>query len=328
MSITGISPQFGRQVIDIHGNYASRPYSEKEQDLSIPRIENTLRQTSPYHQVDSLVISSLDALKPPNHAPGLPAIENELVGNWNLLRATFSNPGFKPILAAQPGHGHVANLQQVLEMAKQYGKQFYGIQFYPAYNNISPADAKYDPYMQLAEAYQLPVVIHTAPRIGNPEQIAQLAKRHPNVPIVMYHTNHSYMAEQQLPDFHFKSDKAQAKFVRGFQAALYQEAVDTVKDIPNIYLECSWMPPKLVADVTKEIGADRMLFGSDMPLGRPGITSLGEAPIYTQRINDLEAALKKEGFSEEDLNKIFFTNAKQLFLSHTNNLPKLNNLYG
>lgn len=112
--------------------------------------------------------------------------------------------------------------------------------------SVHADDARLDPIMARAAALGIPVLHHAwykatgyAFNESTPAQIAVLARRHPDVPIIMAHLGGG-----------------------GWRG------VQDVKDCPNVVVDTSGAQPQagLVEYAARELGADRVVFGSDWPI--------------------------------------------------------------
>ncbi|MEW5853559.1 MAG: amidohydrolase family protein, partial [Myxococcota bacterium] len=121
---------------------------------------------------------------------------------------------------------------------------FQGIKLHPVGDSF-PADAAYvDPYLDLAEKYRVPVVIHTEEQSGaspadaaSPARVATLALRHPGVLVVMFHMDIAACDRTNV--------------IRHAQRA------------PNILVETSWSNARQVRLAMCSLGAHRVMFGTD-----------------------------------------------------------------
>lgn len=118
------------------------------------------------------------------------------------------------------------------------------------------------------------MMIHSDPSLyTTPWQIGLLAMDFPDIPVVMPHM--------------------------GFVDVIYNDAaINMAKRAPNIYLEtCGVSAEGKVAQAVKEIGAHRVLYGSDMPFLDPAFDM---------------ARIEYAKISEEDKRLIMGKNAKKL----------------
>ena len=116
---------------------------------------------------------------------------------------------------------------------------------------VNARDERMERVMSGAIAYKLPVFFHAwykateyAYNESNPSDIRQLALRYPEATIVMLHLN--------------------GGGVRGVQ---------DIADLPNVWVDTSGSQPDagFVEYAVDQLGADRILFGSDMPIRDYGV---------------------------------------------------------
>ena len=55
---------------------------------------------------------------------------------------------------------------------------------------------------------------------------------------------------------------------------LYEDAILVAKWFENIILETSFRDPRDIARAVRKVGADRVIYGSDMPFGIPEVEML------------------------------------------------------
>ena len=78
-----------------------------------------------------------------------------------------------------------------------------GLKFYPGYNTVSLNDPRHDPYFDLAEQFDVPVVIHTGELSGSrgllkfshPLTVDEVAVRFPHVRFVMAHYGNPWIVD-------------------------------------------------------------------------------------------------------------------------------------
>jgi predicted TIM-barrel fold metal-dependent hydrolase len=97
--------------------------------------------------------------------------------------------------------------------------------------------------MRKAQELEIPVTIHSAGSPAHPLEIGVLAEAFPDVPVIMDHMGY-----------------------RNYVGA----AIAAAKRAPNLYLmTTAVMEPHYIRDAVREIGAHRVLFGSNGPAVRP-----------------------------------------------------------
>ena len=169
-----------------------------------------------------------------------------------------------------------------------------GLKLYPGYNTVSLNDPRHDPYYELAEAFDVPVVIHTGELAGNagllkyshPLNVDELAVRFPRVRFVMAHCGNPWITD----------------------------AVAVAAKNPNVFLDLSGLAEGNICADSFMIrfrghlehirnwliyldNWDKVMYGSDWPLVN--------IPAYLEVIRRL--------VPEEYHEKVFFGNACRVF---------------
>lgn len=121
---------------------------------------------------------------------------------------------------------------------------FVGLKLHPYGHACPPAAKDADKVFRAAEDFKLPLIIHTG--LGVPYALPSLiiprAKQFPRVKIVMAHSG----------------------------AYIYTaEAFVVAAECPNVYLETSWCGAHRIYDLIDQFGAERVMFGSDIPQNIP-----------------------------------------------------------
>jgi predicted TIM-barrel fold metal-dependent hydrolase len=165
------------------------------------------------------------------------AVDN-LEGNNTVLQAARHYPDrFYPFATANPWYGARA----LAELRRAVGEGARGIKLHPPLQGFMLCDDLVFPVIELAGEFGIPVFIHTGtPAYSQPTQLAELAQRYPEVPLIMGHMGST--------DFKF-------------------EAIPSALMSPNIYLDTSWILPALLTQDVQTVGAERVLFSSDSPIG-------------------------------------------------------------
>jgi len=165
--------------------------------------------------------------------------EGEDANGQAALDLAKSNPRVIPLLWVTPSAGEGASRAEVWLQ----DHPFAGLKFHPQHDDL-PADSELmDPYLELAARYGVPVVIHTAgddPSLAS--RVGALAARHPQVQVVLYHTG-------------LGTD--------------HDEAIEVVRSCANCWAETSWMDLASSLDAIERLGAERVLFGTDMTIDGP-----------------------------------------------------------
>jgi hypothetical protein len=164
------------------------------------------------------------------------------------------NRGLHEALAAFPERGRFVpcayinpNLYDAVEeletAVESYG--FRGMKLMPTIHRYNVDSEVTRPVMEKARDLGIPVTIHSSGDGGYPPLISRLADEHPEVPIIMDHSGYRY-----------------------FQG----EAIEAGKLHDNIYYGLSLVAePAYIDRIAGEVGADRLIFGSNAAGGIPRI---------------------------------------------------------
>jgi len=166
-----------------------------------------------------------------------------------------------------PHQGEKA-LKQIDQAIVKWG--FKGIKMHPLLDSYLPDQDVVHPVMERARKYRIPVLFHCGhPPWSLPWHFSSLADRFPDVTVILGHMGHGHIV-----------------YING--------AIDVAKKHDNIYLETSGMPMhSKIKEAVKVLGADRVLYGSDMPFGHPAYEIL---------------KVRVSGISEEDLRLVLREN--------------------
>ena len=114
-----------------------------------------------------------------------------------------------------------------------------GLKLHPWVQHFSCTDSVLDPLFEEITRREIPVLIHTGYDIfSGPLGVADLARRYPKVPIIMGHSG---------------------------CCGLWYDAIKAAKRRENLYLETSGNLSIAIEKMVENVGAGRVLFGSDMP---------------------------------------------------------------
>lgn len=274
------SPRSGvwsaHRVIDIHAHIGSY----KGYDLSTP----TLLLNMEHYGIRLALISNIDGAE----LPGITLNLDEKKANEATAAHIRRYPGqLRGLVWTRPQDGSPANVEPFLRDSIATGpspRVFVGMKLHPDMNHFSADDGRVDGYLRLCEKYGIPAVFHS----GNddtsnaaPQKIYAAARRHPAVPIILYHMG-------------FLGPHASA--IAAVKQALRQGDA-------QLYLETAQADPAEVLRAIKELGSDRVLFGTDA-------TYYGKE--HYQHYETLVTRLQEE-LAAEDFVKVMRGNAERLF---------------
>ncbi len=153
-----------------------------------------------------------------------------------------------------------------------------GLKVHPDISGVAFHSQKLTPYLEMADRYSLPVLIHTQDTDNSKvEYVCQMAEKYPDVAFILGHMNLSGTKDI---------------------------AIRAMQEHPNIYGDTAWV---YYADVVRacDLGLeDRLLFGTDSPIG--GKDTYGDPSFYTDYYSN-------PSLPREVMDKIMHRNAQKLF---------------
>ena len=143
-----------------------------------------------------------------------------------LVGYAWVNPKF--------GEGAIREARKCIE---EYGLK--GFKLHPNFDSFSPLDEKLVfPVMELASEWKLPVLFHSGDYpVSAPMVFLPLAERFPAVNIILAHIGYQLVAD----------------------------AIFVAQRAHNVFLDTAENTPIAVTQAVKQIGADRVIYGSDTP---------------------------------------------------------------
>lgn len=159
------------------------------------------------------------------------------------------------------------------------------LKVHPTLSNVSFSDEKMYPYFELAQKYNLPIIVHTAnDKVANPLRVYEMACRYPNLIFIMAHMG-------------LETDN--------------KLAVDLMGKAPNLYADTAWVPIETTLEIIRKYGSERVVFGSDNPID--GLDTYfcnpkGEPSLYRLYFGELKEMISHEDYAnlmEQTASKIF-----------------------
>jgi predicted TIM-barrel fold metal-dependent hydrolase len=204
-------------IIDAHCHIGP-----KEEEFSIRNLLTKMDDSN----VDKAIVCPLDRY--------IAAFNRE--GNEYILEAVEGCPerliGFASI---NPWFGKKA----VEELRRAIESGLSGLKLNPFRQGFHLSDPLAYPLIETCGELGVPVYFHTGtPISAMPHQLANLARRFPNVNFLMGHSGHTDLVRDAI------------------SAALRSE---------NIFLETSFVYVAIINQALEKIGSERIIFGSDMP---------------------------------------------------------------
>lgn len=288
MKIKSVSfaPSFtsDRRKIDVQGHigYMYDNVHHKNSTFTVQNIIDTVE----INGVKKVLTSSISGLNPKESE--FYQSETDCANEILKIRGN-GKVGIYPLISCQPGIStDTAEIEKLLDNG-----EFYGMKFHPSNTQKAIKDnfEIYSKYLSVAEKRGLPCVFHSVTDgFSDPIQIIRLAEQHPKVPVVLYHVDLASSAEQMT-----KTIDAISNSVKSGKS--------------NLFVDISWLNESGIKQVLQKIGADRVLFGTDTP-----IAEMGDSKKYEQ-FTDMVENIVKETCGEETVDKVFYTNAENLFFN-------------
>lgn len=265
-------------------------------------------------EVEKVLLSNLACLDISNGKP--PA--DELKGNQELIDSCKGFSKLKPLVVCQPEWGSAKNIETILQDNPQ---NVYGFKLHPRQTGAG-LHPNYEAYLKLAEKYNMPCVFHSG-AVGtgsDPNLIYKLAQKTPKVPVVLYHM--SLAPAGKVADLSseekYKRDLfgQEDKYIWDVREKWNNDGIDVVsralkaKDA-NLYLEISWVKPETVVHAIKQVGEDRVIFGTDAPLGE-----FINKSNYANHVAKIKSAIQNSfepHRAEEIIDKVFYKNTQEIF---------------
>jgi len=263
----------GTDIIDVHAHIGNfRGY-----DLSL----NNLLQNMQRYEIKLALISNIDAAQ----LSGITPNKSEAEANEETAIAVRNNSErLRGLVWVRPNDGSPQVIEKFLTQKLPDGNPvFVGMKFHPEMNYFKADDEKVDAYLNLCAKYQIPAVFHCGRSGSNssPERIYNVAKRHPDVAIVLYHMG-----------------------AFGPHESAIQIAEQALKNKDaKLYLETSQVDPDSVLKAIRTLGSDHVMFRTDACYyGKNHYAS------YAKLMEVLKSELGKE-----DYENVLSENAKRIF---------------
>jgi len=177
----------------------------------------------------------------PSHTFGSNLDENYERSNKHVAEAVRTFPDrLIDFARVDPRYGQRA-LDELKRCVEEYGAC--GLKLHPNWECIRPSNVRLlGPLLDYLSAHKMPLIIYTGYELtAEPAQSLVLAKAYPDVPVLLSHL--------------------------GFRLAT--DSLIIAQESPNIYLEVSGVGSGVVNRAIKQVGAERVLFGSDVPYSIP-----------------------------------------------------------
>lgn len=162
------------------------------------------------------------------------------------------NPGFIGGICINPlALGPEETVEEMERCARDLG--FQAVKLHPASHATSPLSKWADLLFETAARLGLAFMVHTGwgGTFTLPALLIPRAQQYPDMPIILAHA--------------------------GYSANAGSEAIVAAQQCSNIYLETSWCWAGDIRNMVQQVGADRVMMGTDLPENVPAVLAIYES---------------------------------------------------
>ncbi|MBQ3512206.1 MAG: amidohydrolase family protein [Lachnospiraceae bacterium] len=244
-----------------------------------------LQEMEKYH-VDYCIVSNGDSAEFDHELNPLPK-EFQVSQKDSFLRTiqfARRNPGKIGIMPwIKPAtEGMDEELEQLIRENRDIVK---GIKVHPFHSNTFFHSDRMEPYIELAQKYELPVMSHTGGcEAADAKYVYEMALKYPKVNFIMAHMG-------------LGTDN--------------KDAINLMEKADNLYADTAWVPVSSTIEIIKRFGSKRIFFGSDSPID--GVDTYyfnreGKPSMYREYFHGLEEVIGTEAYKD-----LMYRNAMEFF---------------
>ena len=244
-----------------------------------------LQEMEKYH-VDYCIVSNGDSAEFGHDLKPLPE-EFQMSQTESFLRAirfARKNPGKIGVMPwIKPAtEGMNEELEQLIRENRDIVK---GIKVHPFHSNTFFHSERMEPYVELAQKYELPVMSHTGGcEAADAKYVYEMALKYPKVNFILAHMG-------------LGTDN--------------KEAINFMEKAENLYADTAWVPVTSTIEIIKRFGSKRIFFGSDSPID--GVDTYyynreGQPSMYREYFDGLEDVIGTEAYQD-----LMYQNAIEFF---------------
>ena len=168
--------------------------------------------------------------------------------------------------------------KELIAYIKRHRKDIVGMKFHPYEEHLPIDDPKLKAWLDLAVEFDFPVLVHTAiDEYSSIRHLERICLAYPGLKFCAAHmelcTDNAYCLE-------------------------------TMKRCPNMYADCAWVPLAHAKAVLREVGIERIMFGTDNPID--GLDTLAN-PMYREYFDP------NNGLTSKEREHLFYSNAKAFY---------------
>ncbi len=265
-------------IIDSHVHFGS--------SLGFSMPQKDVLTAMERYNISKAIVSNVSAVEFDAEHNLIP--ENEQVSMLLAAKETidFAKANPEMIFAAIWVKPHLEQPSSELEyLLKSHTHFVKAIKIHPFYSALPFDSPQVEPYIELAEILELPVIIHTAKDgFSECKRVYNMAKKYPHTKFIMAHLE-------------LGTDN--------------EEAIDLCAKLPNLFGDTAWVPFEKAIKFVKKAGSEKLMFGSDMPID--GIDTyaknkVGQRSMYQDYFHELEKRIPTSSFEN-----IMWKNAEKFF---------------
>lgn len=202
------------------------------------------------------------------------------IPNDFIIHLANNDSKYIPIVNIEPQESSQKTFKHYLDLGAK------GLKIHAASDGLDAFSRHYLNLLEVANEYRLPVIIHTGclnispiykdPDMGHAEHFESWFKNYPNVKFILAHMNIHYP----------------------------QVAIDLCKEYENVYTDTSWQPKDSILHAVNEIGANKIMFGTDWPI-------IGNNISYGLSL--IDELLNENKITKKDANQIKGLTAASVF---------------
>lgn len=204
---------------------------------------NVLQEIVANNKIDYVVVSNIDAIETKTTDSGYEYVmdgKTQVELTKRMIELLKDKPNYRILPWCKPHtEGFSAEFAKLL---LDNMKNISGLKFHPFHSKLKITDKKVKPYIEFAEKYNLPILVHCAiDKYSRAKYTYKIAKKYPNVKFIMAHL--------ELFSSNFK--KTEKRLLK----------------LENLYADSAWLPADEVINLIRIGGEDKIIFGTDAPIG-------------------------------------------------------------
>jgi predicted TIM-barrel fold metal-dependent hydrolase len=276
--IYGTDPDYSLEKRNVKTTHPGRPnlyermaftniYFGRLNYLFKPLVARSARKITRYGNLPNL----LDSMKENNFDKSIVLALEPYVPTENILKICRQNDKLIPFCSVHP-----RDKDKNYKLRKYIGEGCRGLKIHPVIQKVAPDDPATLELLEEVKTYNIPVLMHTGwgsigkGGYGSPKHYKEVVETFPEMTFIFAHM--------------------------GFYEPL--PLLRMIKDYQNVYVDTSWQPAGIIRKAIAEIGADRILLGSDWP--------------YNLQSTSLKVVLKATENNPTAREKILYQNAERV----------------